>query len=69
MEALRLLIADDENVRLLQDIADAKKAPQSARRLEEIQRAFGYITDLRSAEERGRIFVDLMERGALYAVQ
>ncbi len=66
---LRLLIADDGNLRLLQEIANAKQAPEPVGRLGEVRVVFSYINDLRGIEERGRVFVDLMERGALYAGQ
>lgn len=66
---LRLLIADEGNVQLLQDIADVKRAPQGTTSQAERIGIFPYITDLPSVEERGHVFVELLARGALYAVQ
>lgn len=64
---LRLLMENNENLILLQRIANAKKEKlESARTAPTKQLVFDQIDDVARVEEQGRVFVDLFVRGALY---
>jgi putative zinc finger/helix-turn-helix YgiT family protein len=65
---LRLLRDDDENVLKLQEIANGKEVSEAAGMAVGARAVFDHIEDVPRVEERGRLFVELMTRGALYTV-
>lgn len=63
---LRLLLADSENVRLLEEIAKEKVEPRKEAQVDEPTIAFPYLRDIRVVEERSEVFIELMTRGELH---
>jgi putative zinc finger/helix-turn-helix YgiT family protein len=64
---LRLLMENNENLVLLQRIANSKKDNCESARLDPSRRTvFDQLGDVARVEEQGRVFVDLFVRGALY---
>jgi putative zinc finger/helix-turn-helix YgiT family protein len=64
---LRLLMENNENLVLLQRIANLKKEKLESANAGPAKRAvFDQLGDVARVEEQGRVFVDLFVRGALY---
>ncbi len=65
---LRLLMAAESNVSLLQDIVNEKLHPANKDAVDEFRRTFSSIKDIRIAVGRSRDFVSLFSRGELQTV-
>jgi putative zinc finger/helix-turn-helix YgiT family protein len=64
---LRLLIVERANVDLLEQIADDKAGLVSRETVEDLEKTFVYLKDIRSVAEHSRPFIDQLVEGSLQA--